>query len=136
MASPDAPPTVPGMRGGSTAYQDSGSIENEYYQSSFNLWTAEMTSLKVKNNNWEALAGPANVVAREPDGGDFWELYGTLNGARFTAMTKEEPLPPIRASLSSENVGGGGSTRNGAAVSEFRITHHFGAHQFSTTVRM
>ena len=39
----------------------------------------------LKENNWEVLSAPANV-AREYDGGDFWELYGTLNGARLTAM--------------------------------------------------
>src|SRR2546422_5742296 len=36
---------------------------------------------------------PGNVVAREQDGGDLWELYGTLNGARHTAMTRKQALP-------------------------------------------
>ena len=61
-----------------------GSIENEFYRATFNLWTGEMTSLVLKENNWQVLAAPGNVVAREYDGGDFWELYGTLNGGRLT----------------------------------------------------
>ena len=72
---------------------DFASIENEFYRATFNLWTGEMTSLVLKENQWEALASSGNVVAREYDGGDFWELYGTLNGARFTSM-KREILPP------------------------------------------
>jgi alpha-mannosidase len=129
----DAQPTMPGMPLGTPAYQDTGSIENEYYKASFNLWTAEMTSLKVKNNNWEALSGPANVVAREPDGGDFWELNGTLNGGRMLAMTGPQ-MPPgkDRATFSSEWVGGRSSVRNGPVISEFRAAHPFGNGEFST----
>src|SRR5262249_30863147 len=72
----DAKPPIPGMQVGTPAYQDDGSIENEYYRATFHLWNAGMTSLKVKSNGWEALSGEANVIAREQDGGDFWELNG------------------------------------------------------------
>jgi alpha-mannosidase len=120
-----------------TRYTDRGSIENDFYRASFHLWNGEMSSLVLKENNWEALAGPGNVVAREDDGGDFWELYGTLNGARFTTMKKEIPGPRAKSSVfSNEFVGGSGSTRNGAVSSEFRISHPFGKNQFSTAVRM
>jgi alpha-mannosidase len=128
---------MPGARNSTSMYEDRGTIENEYYRASFNLWTGEMTSLVVKDGEWEALSAPANVVAREPDGGDFWELYGTLNGGRLTAMTKETPSPKAgRAEFSNQNVGGSGRTRNGPVFSEFHITHPFGANQFSTTVRL
>ena len=33
-------------------------IENEFYRASFNLWTGEMSSLVLKENNWEVLAQP------------------------------------------------------------------------------
>jgi alpha-mannosidase len=83
------------------------------------------------------LGGAGNVVAREEDGGDFWELYGTLNDGRFTNRKREIPAPrPNYCVLSSDFVGGGGSARNGPVVSEFRISHPFGKNHFSTSVRM
>jgi hypothetical protein len=76
--------------------EDAARIENEFYRASFNLSTDEMTSLISKENNWEVWAGSGNLVACQYDGGDFWELYGTLNGARLTAITKPilAPRPP------------------------------------------
>ncbi len=130
------PPTPPGAIHRSM-HEDRGEIENEFYRAAFNLWTGEMTSLVLKENSWEVLASPGNVVAREYDGGDFWELYGTLNGGRLTKMTKEI-LPP-RAGYtqwSSESVGGSGLTSSGPVFSEFRIAHPFGKNQFATRVRM
>ena len=121
-------------------HYDAGSIENEYYRATFDLWTGEMTSLSVKSSSgdWEALGGrPANVVAREQDGGDFWELYGTLNGARLTAMTRKQGLPPPRTShFSNEYVGGSGVAREGTVFSEFNIAHPFGEGSFATRVRL
>ncbi len=120
-----------------TRYSDRGVLENEFYRASFHLWNGEMSSLVLKQSNWEVLSGPGNVVAREEDGGDFWELYGTLNGARFTAMKKEVPGPRAGFTLYSNSfVGGNGSVRNGPVVSEFHISHPFGKNHFSTTVRM
>jgi len=134
---PGRPPGWSFGRSADTRYEDQGSIENEFYRAAFNLWTGEMTSLALKENGWEALKGPANVVAREEDGGDFWELYGTLNGARFTAMTREVPGPrPQAAQFSNQFVGGSGAARNGPVVSEFRISHPFGKNHFTTRVRM
>ena len=42
-----------------SSHEDSAAIENEFYRASFNLWTGEMTSLVLKENNWEVLADPA-----------------------------------------------------------------------------
>ncbi|HZT32298.1 MAG TPA: glycoside hydrolase family 38 C-terminal domain-containing protein [Bryobacteraceae bacterium] len=135
---PDALPEISGIPTGTPAYEDSDAIENEYYRASFNLWTAEMTSLRLKANNWEALSGPGNVVAREQDGGDFWELYGILNGGRMLAMTAPQ-MPPARdrAQFSNEWVGGRfAAVKRGPVISEFRGAHPFGDGEFSTTVRM
>jgi alpha-mannosidase len=120
-----------------TTREDHGDLENEFYRVSFNLWNGDMTSLKLKQDNWESLAGPGNVVAREYDGGDFWELYGTLNGGRFTSMKR--PILPPRLEYtqwSSDFVGGGGSIHSGPVFSEFRITHPLGKNQFATRVRV
>lgn len=124
----------------STVHEDVGSIENEYYRATFNLWTGAMRELLVKqpSGDWDALGAPrGNVVAEEQDGGDFWELYGTLNGGRLTAMTRKSGLPvPDRSHFSDEWVGGNGRTTTGPVFSEFRISHPFGAGNFSTTVRL
>jgi alpha-mannosidase len=122
----------------STMHVDFGSLENEYYRASFDLWTGAMTKLQVKSGDWEALGGrPANVVAREQDGGDFWELYGTLNGGRLTAMTRKQGLPALPSThFSNEWVGGDGRTKEGPVFSEFHIEHPFGEGSFETTVRL
>lgn len=128
-----------GPREGSSnsMHKDTASIENEYYRATVNLWTGEIKSLVIKSTGWEALGGPANVVAREPDGGDFWELYGTLNGGRNVAMTRKVLLPqPGRAQFSNEWVGGSGQTRQGPVVSEFLLAHPFGNGTIETRVRM
>jgi alpha-mannosidase len=118
-------------------HEDTGAIENEFYRITFNLWTGEMTSLVLKENNWEVLAGPGNVVAREYDGGDFWELYGTLNGGRLTAMKKDIlPPRPSYTQWSNEFVGGSGAATSGPVFSEFHIAHPFGKNQFATRVRV
>jgi len=121
-------------------HHDTGSIENEYYRATFDLWTGEMTGLLMKSasGDWEALGGrSANIVAWEQDGGDFWELYGTLNGARLTAMTRKQGLPPPRTShFSTEYVGGNGVILQGPAFSEFHVSHPFGEGSFATTVRL
>ena len=123
-----------------TRLVDVGSIENEYYRATFDLWTGAMTKLlvKSKDGDWNALGDqPGNVVAREQDGGDSWELYGTLNGGRFTAMTRKQGLPiPGRFHLSDEWVGGSGAIEQGPVFSEFHISHPFGSGSFATSVRL
>ena len=122
----------------STWHQDAGSIENEYYRMTFDLWTGEMKELYDKASHWDVLGGRSgNIVAREEDGGDFWELYGTLNGGRLTAMTRKQGLPaPARTHFSNEQVGGSGSTSSGPVYSQFSLSHPFGDGSFATTVRV
>jgi alpha-mannosidase len=120
-----------------SSHEDRATIENQFYKATFNLWTGEMTSLVVKENNWEVLARPGNVVAREHDGGDFWELYGTLNGGRLTAMKKEIlPPRPGYTEWSSDFVGGNGTAAEGPVFSEFSISHPLGKNHFGTRVRL
>ncbi len=122
----------------STWHEDQGVLENEYYRATVDLWTGEMTRLELKADGWNALGdAPANVVAQEPDGGDLWELYGHLNGARLTAMTRKSLLPvPWRAHYSHEWVGGDGRVLQGPVFSEFSISHPFGEGRFATRVRL
>ena len=121
----------------SASRQDEASIENQFIRARLNLWTGELKSVVTKDDGWEALKASGNVVAREDDGGDFWELYGTLNGARFPAMTREIGLPrPGRTVLSSEAVGGSGHTENGPVFAECRVSHPFGKNEFTSTLRL
>ncbi len=125
---------------GSTMHVDTTSIENQFYRATFNFWTGAMTGLEMKSpeGNWQVLADkPGNIVACEQDGGDSWELYGNLNGARLTAMTLTNGLPPAdRSKFSNEWVGGSGKTSTGPVFSEFHIEHPFGDNKFSTRVRL
>ena len=121
----------------SAAQQDQGSIENEFYRATFHIWTGEMTSLVDKATGWEAFRASGNVVAQEQDGGDLWQLYGTLNGGRNIAMTRPILLPDrTRSKLSSEWVGGSGWTDAGPVFSEYSVSHPFGKGNFSTRVRL
>ena len=124
----------------STEHVDVGSIENEFYRATFDLWSGAMTGLELKSaaGNWDVWKErPGNVVACEQDGGDSWELYGNLNGGRFTAMTRPSALPTTdRSHLSNEWAGGSGRISVGPVFSEFRINHPFGNNIFSTRVRV
>ena len=122
---------------GEVTYDDTGSIENEYYRATFDFWTGEMTSLVVKEGNWEVLRnGSGNVVAREFDGGDLWELKGRLGGSMVATRTKQ-PIPRRdKADFSNEQVGGRGQTRPGPVFSEFTSESPYGSGRFATTVRL
>lgn len=121
----------------STAMKDRGSIENEFYRVTFNMWTGAMTGLQLTSENTEFLSGPGNVVAREHDGGDFWELYGGLNGGRLISMkTKHDPPKPGSAFFSNQQVGGSGGIQQGPVFSEYSVNHAFGTGHFGTTVRL
>lgn len=136
VANAVGPPGPPGTVHNTTR-EDRGDLENEFFRASFNLWNGDMTSLVLKQDGWETFPSPGNVVAREYDGGDFWELYGTLNGGRFTSMKR--PILAPRAEYtqwSSDFVGGGGSINVGPVFSEFHITHPLGKNQFGTRVRI
>ena len=52
-----------------------------------------MTGLFEKSAQWEVLAAPGNVIVREQDKGDLWELYRGLDGGSYIAMTNQQPVP-------------------------------------------
>jgi alpha-mannosidase len=131
----EIPPASGNMARYSASHQDVQSIENDLYRATFNLWTGEMKSLVVKNGGWEVLSGSGNVVAAEYDGGDFWELYGLLNGGRALAMNTRHGVP-AKAQLSSQWVGGNGLVRSGPVFSEYAVTHPLGSNNFETSVRL
>ena len=46
-----------------------------------------------RTGDWEVLSGPGNVVARQQDRGDLWELYKGLDGGSRVAMTTQQKVP-------------------------------------------
>ncbi|WP_129777452.1 alpha-mannosidase [Peristeroidobacter soli] len=126
-------------------HEDSSSIENSLYRATFNLWTGAMTSLVVKDRNWEVLASSGNLVAREDDAGDWFEIDLELNPGRLTAMQMPIPAPrPARTLWSSDFGGGGGGTLTsyggkttvGPVFSQFDVAHPFGTNGYATRVRL
>ena len=112
-------------------------IENEHYRIEFGAGGA-IAGLLVKAGGWNALSGPANVVAREEDRGDLWELYRSLDGGSRIAMKDPHGVPqPGKAAFSTDEAGPPGTVVCGPVVSEFAVEHPFGAKgHFRTTVRL
>jgi len=114
------------------------SVENEHYRATFNLPTGEMTGLLAKSDGWQVLDGPANVVARQHDAGDLWELYRPLDGGSRVAMKEPQPVPKRgEATFSSEGATEPGSIVAGSVFSELSVSHPFGSKgMFATSVRL
>ena len=117
--------------------ESADSIQNEFYRATFNPLTGEMTGLTVKADDWQVLDGPANVVSRQHDAGDFWELYRPL-AAGFTTMKDQQPVPKAgEAKFSNEQTAERGSVVAGPVFSEFQVAHPFGEEgSFATSVKM
>ncbi len=113
------------------------SLENEFYKLTFNPKTGEITSLKEKASGWEALSGSANVVSRQQDKGDLWELYRGLDGASHIAMTNKQAVPgPTTAQLSSMSSGKMGTLRTGPVYSDYSVSLPLANGSFSTRIRL
>ncbi len=132
------PPNASASKPETNGKTPTDSIENEHYRATFNPMTGEMTGLTVKSGDWQVFDGPANVVARQHDAGDFWELYRPLDGGSRIAMKNQQPVPKAgEAKFSNEETGDRGSIVAGPVFSEFQISHPFdGKGKFATTVRM
>jgi alpha-mannosidase len=127
----------PAARSEESAPGPGNRLENEFYRVTLDPLTGAVTSLLVKPEGWEVFDGAANVVARETDRGDLWELYRGLDGGSKIAMTRKQPVPrPGTATLSSEFPGKPGTVRGGPVLSEFRVAHPFANGTFATTVRL
>jgi alpha-mannosidase len=99
-----------------------GVLENEYYQVQCDPATGAIRALIVKDGNWNALGGPANVVAQEPDHGDLWELYHTLDPTSCIAMKVRHPAPKGGEAVFSTRQGGAaGTVSRGPVISELAV---------------
>jgi alpha-mannosidase len=112
-------------------------LENELYRLKFDPETGALNSLRVKAGDWEALGGPGNVISRESDRGDLWELYRGLDGGSKIAITRKQPVPkPGQAVFSSEFRGEPGTGQSGPVFSEFSVSHPFGTGGYRSAVRL
>ena len=79
------------------------SVDGEFYRLTIDPSKGAVTSLVEKTGGCELLAAPANVVSRETDKGDLWELYQGLDGGSAIAMKRKQPVPRAgQAKLTSE----------------------------------
>ncbi len=115
-----------------------GVLENGLYRVEVDPATGAMTSVVVKDGDWDALSAPGNIVVREDDHGDLWEPYKPLDGGSRIAMTEPHPIAPRgEAVYSDEQTGETGAGFTGPVVSQFTVAHPFGEEgEFTTTVRV
>ena len=119
------------------ATRDEPVLENDLYRLEFDPAGGAITRLIVKPEQWNALSGPGNVVAREEDHGDLWELYHNLQGGLVANKTPHPAPQPGKAVFSDGQTAARGTVSRGPVVSEFRIAHPFGEKgRFATTVRL
>jgi alpha-mannosidase len=127
----------PALAGSDATAGKSGVLENDLYRVTLDPASGAMTSLHVKPGDWDVLAGRGNVVARQQDRGDLWELDRGLDGGSRIAMTKPQPVPKRgEAVFSDEGNGTPGTLRTGPVLSEVQVARPFGSGRFATTVRL
>lgn len=112
-------------------------IENNFYRMTIDQQCGVIRHLHVKADESDALAGGGNVVSRQQDHGDLWELYHGLDGGSRIAMTTHQTVPAHgKASFSDEGNGSKWVTTGGLVFSEYRVERPFGAGMFATTIRV
>ncbi|WP_165224257.1 alpha-mannosidase [Aquisphaera insulae] len=113
------------------------SIENAFHRITIDSRTGAMTSLRSRQGDWEALRGPANVVARHQDRGDVWELYRGLDGGSNVAMSNKQPVPARGdAKFSDEEKAEPATLISGPVFTEYRVSHPFAGGTYAATVRL
>ena len=114
-------------------------LANGWYRLQLDPASGAISALSVNDGAWDALSGPANVVAMEADDGDLWELYRPLDGASRIAMAnRHEPPQPGQAVFSTDPAAAeAGAVTRGPVMSEFSVMRPFGDKgRFQTTVRL
>jgi alpha-mannosidase len=129
-AIPTAKAAAPAEEGGDT-------LDNEFFTVKVGRKTGAILSVYDKRLSAEVLSGPGNVVARQEDNGDLWEMYKTLDGGMYVASTDKQAVPSEQDSVLSDAFAGDESTVvRGPAYSEFSVSHPFADGSFSTRVRV
>lgn len=116
---------------------DPSKLENRHYRMVVDPGTGAITSLRVKDGDWEVFKAPANVVARHEDKGDVWELYRGLDGGSNVAMSGKQPVPARgSAKFSDEQRADAGTVVAGPVFTEVRVAHPFDTGDYAATIRI
>lgn len=123
---------------GSSRSSEEPVLENQHYRVTLDATSGAITGVTVKEEGWQALDGPGNVVTLEEDKGDLWEVYRPLDGGSRIAMQERHPAPaPGQAQLSTDQPGDSGQGVHGPVVQEFSVTHPLGKQgRITTTIRL
>jgi alpha-mannosidase len=112
-------------------------IETDLYVLKVDAATGAITRLHAKELDRDVFSGPANIIARQEDRGDLWELYRGLNGGSKIAMTNRQEVPRSgQAKFSHEYKRDPGKWRIGPVYSEFEVSHPFDTGSFASIVRV
>lgn len=113
-------------------------LENEFYRMTLDQYTGEIKGLVTKDGDWQVFAGGANVVARQVDHGDLWELYRGLDGGSSVAMTNVQPVPGAGSAILSNQSKSvdPAVVLDGPVFREFKVAHPFDTGTFATRVRL
>ncbi len=135
-AAPDRRPTGPVATTENPALTEHV-LENDLYRVTLDRATGAMNQVHLKLSDWNVLSGRGNVLARQQDRGDLWELNRGLDGGSRIAMTTRQSVPERgQAAFSDEGKGNPGTARTGPVFSEFQVERAFGPGKFATAVRV
>jgi alpha-mannosidase len=112
-------------------------LENDFCRLEFVPASGAMARLVMKPQQYNLLGGAGNVVAREEDHGDVWELYHNLGMGLVANKTPHAAPQRGKAVFSNEQPGITCSVSRGPVFSEFKAASPFGGQsRFATTVRL
>lgn len=112
-------------------------LENDLYRLTLDPSSGSITSLVFKPDRWEVLSGRGNVVARQEDHGDLWEINKGLDGGSRIAMTTQQGVPKRGAAVfSDEGKAKPGTVLVGPVLSRFSVARTFGSGGVSTMVSL
>jgi alpha-mannosidase len=138
-----APPTALACTGdvryGIQHQAHEATIENEFYRLTLDNWGGQITSLWDKRLKWEVIDPErpwGNVLTKEPDHGDLWEINGPCKGGATTPTHRPFPFPEPWAADFSHRYGGNGTSIPGPVCVQHRLPGPFGAGRRETVVRL
>lgn len=117
-----------------------GILENEYFKLKVDMWKGTITSIILKGTGEEYIDPEmpfGNMLVKEEDNGDFWEIGTPLRGAANRPITQIQPLNPdcTKTELSVYR-GGSCSIIEDGISSTFIFTQKLSDYEFTTQVRL
>jgi len=133
-------PRVPGLFFGNH-YPNDGWFGNDYVDVHVDVRTGAIRSLKLREDQWEAVAPHEHgfaTVCRQEDRGDPWEYYGPLRGDVMSTDNRPDPVPHRgeRRAIFSDEYGGQGGVTAGPVMAEFTLRGPLGDGQYATKLRV